>query len=114
MMAAVPEERPITIAEAIARAQDIRSNPGMTFGELSGRQIIRGLLAALQVNPSYLKAVRIGEPVFVLRAQDELAPQLVRQWARLADASGCPAEKVNEANSKALRMENWAPRKYPD
>lgn len=113
-MAAVPEERPVTIAEAIARAQDIRSNPGMTFGEHSGRQIIGGLLAALEYNPTYLKAVRIGEPVFVLRGQDVLAPQLVRQWARLAEDVGCAVDKVIEANSKAQRMESWTPRKYPD
>lgn len=114
-MAAVPEQvKELTVGEAVARALDLEANPGMDIGAFNSRRIIRGLLAALQVSPPYLKAVRVGEPVFVLRGQDVFAPQLVRQWARLADESGCPSDKVNEANSKALRMETWLPRKHPD
>jgi len=54
------------------------------------------------------------EPVFVLRAQDRLAPMTVRHWARLAEMKGAPAEKVREARVLAEAMEAWPNRKYPD
>lgn len=61
-----------------------------------------------------LAKVAPGEPIFVLRAQDMLAPQLVREWARVAQRYGCPAEKVQEAYECADAMEHWPTRKYPD
>lgn len=52
------------------------------------------------------------EPVFALRAQDVLAPVLVRTWADLAALHGCPPEKIREAREIALAMERWQQR-YP-
>jgi hypothetical protein len=54
------------------------------------------------------------EPIFVLRAQDRLAPEIVRQWADRAREFGCPEPKVQEAYSLAARMEQWHTRKFPD
>ena len=54
------------------------------------------------------------EPIFVLRAQDMLAPDLVRDWATRARATGCPSYKCDEALALADRMEAWPKRKYPD
>jgi len=54
------------------------------------------------------------EPVFVLRATDKLAPDLIRQWAILAHAKGCPEVKCDEAVKCAEAMEAWPNRKYPD
>jgi len=54
------------------------------------------------------------EPIFVLRAQDMLAPGTVRFWAERAAANGCPPEKVQEAYALAERMEQWPTRKTPD
>ena len=54
------------------------------------------------------------EQVFILRAQDKLAPALVRAWATLADAHGCNKDKVNEAFECANAMERWHTRKFPD
>jgi hypothetical protein len=61
-----------------------------------------------------LKNVHPGEPIFVLRAQDKLAPALVRAWALRAEGYGCPPEKVQEAYDCAEAMEHWPTRKYPD
>ena len=61
-----------------------------------------------------LAKVGDDEPIFVLRAQDMLAPEMVRAWAYAAEASGCPPEKVNEALAIATRMEQWPKRKMPD
>jgi len=55
-----------------------------------------------------------NEPIFVLRAQDRLAPALVREWAVQAEERGCPAPKVAEARALADKMENWVNRKNPD
>jgi hypothetical protein len=54
------------------------------------------------------------EPVFVLRAQDKLAPDLVREWAVRAAEHECSVAKVNEAFALADKMEAWPTRKFPD
>lgn len=54
------------------------------------------------------------EPVFVLRAQDMVAPEVVREWVRLAKAYGCPESKLRRARDTADAMERWPNRKHPD
>ena len=52
-----------------------------------------------------------GEPYFVLRAQDRLAPELVEAWAVEAKLNGCPPAKVVEARAIAKAMRRWPGRK---
>lgn len=54
------------------------------------------------------------EPVFVLRAQDELAPLAVEVWAKMAENNGCNAPKVAEAIAIAAKMRAWPTKKVPD
>lgn len=54
------------------------------------------------------------EPIFVLRAQDRLAPFVVRYWAAQAEKWGTPREKLDEALALAAQMEAWPNRKRPD
>lgn len=57
------------------------------------------------------------EPLFVLRAQDAIAPHIVRTWAQGARAAGVNEAKVVEAEQLAARMEQWQNenrRKIPD
>ncbi len=57
------------------------------------------------------------EPVFALRAQDQLAPVVIRIWALLAESLGTSQEKVNKARLVAEDMEVWQlknTRKIPD
>ena len=54
------------------------------------------------------------EPVFILRAQDALAADLVEKWAIWARAADCPNDKVNEAFALAEEMRRWPVRKNPD
>lgn len=54
------------------------------------------------------------EPVFILRAQDKLAPALVRAWAALAAEHGCDIVKCQMAVETAEDMEDWPTRKFPD
>jgi len=63
---------------------------------------------------SCLNKAAEDEPLFVLRAQDESAPEVVRDWAAQAEAKGAPAEKVREALELADAMEAWPHRKTPD
>jgi hypothetical protein len=56
----------------------------------------------------------IDEPLFVLRAQDKLAPIVIRLWAELAAFHGAGLEKVHEAKRLAFEMEQWPTRKMPD
>lgn len=66
--------------------------------------------------PSCLTHAADEEPLFVLRANDELAPQLVRDWARrylvqkdrpTGAASAQQLAKVDEALELAQQMETW-------
>jgi hypothetical protein len=57
------------------------------------------------------------EPLFILRAQDRLAPTLVRLWASLAILHDCP--KALDALALADQMDDWGRRrpgrvKWPD
>lgn len=54
------------------------------------------------------------EPIFVLRAQDELAARVVRFWATLAANHRVDEEKVAEAMRCSAEMERWPGRKKPD
>lgn len=54
------------------------------------------------------------EPVFILRAQDALAADLVETWAIQANVAGCPWDKVKEAKQLAQAMREWPGRKNPD
>lgn len=56
---------------------------------------------------SCLNKAADDEPVFVLRAQDRLAPRVIRYWASRATVAGVPAGKVNEAYALAAQMEAW-------
>lgn len=47
------------------------------------------------------------EPLFVLRAQDMLGPEMVREWAYRAKVMGVPSEKIDEARRCADEMEDW-------
>jgi hypothetical protein len=63
---------------------------------------------------SCLAKIKPEEPIFVLRAQDKLAPALVEDWADRAATHGCSAEKVAEARTTAAAMRDWPTKKYPD
>lgn len=66
--------------------------------------------------PCYDKAA-LDEPLFVLRAQDMLAPEIIREWAYRAKALGTPDEKVEQARRDADAMEDWQianAKKIPD
>jgi len=54
------------------------------------------------------------EPVFVLRAQDILAPIAVNFYADLLEATTGNHQEGERARNFALLMANWSPRKVPD
>jgi hypothetical protein len=56
---------------------------------------------------SCLAKVGPDEPIFVLRAQDQLAPGIVREWATRAIDAGVKPEKVLEAYKMADAMTLW-------
>ncbi len=61
-----------------------------------------------------LAKLKPGEPFFVLRGQDALAPIFVRGWAEMARQNGLSAEKFAEAMKRADAMAAYTPRKLPD
>lgn len=65
-------------------------------------------------NQGPLGRCKFDEPVFVLRAQDALAADLVEKWAIWAQAGGTNSDKVKEAMDLADEMRRWPVRKHPD
>jgi len=66
--------------------------------------------------PEYEKA-DLDEPLFVLRAQDRLAPQVVRLYALVCTTHRVGPEKVESVRGVADQMDAWQklhPPKLPD
>ena len=63
-----------------------------------------------------------NEPIFVLRAQDKIAPYIVIEWAEtyktICEVKGCWGKKQKAKFNAAMRtskaMYNWQGRKIPD
>lgn len=53
------------------------------------------------------------EPLFVLRAQDVLSSRVVREWAKHASATVCPAVRIEEALNLASLMDDWPIKQIP-
>ena len=47
------------------------------------------------------------EPLFTLRGQDWIAPEIIREWAYRSLKMGSPIDKVDGARRIADDMENW-------
>lgn len=47
------------------------------------------------------------EPLFTLRGQDWIAPEIIREWAFRSLKLGSPIDKVDGARRIADEMENW-------
>lgn len=69
---------------------------------------------ATKNNCTCLENVADDEPIFVLRAQDVLAPLVVEHWAELAAKMGVKTPKVFEAFDCANAMRRWGTKKIPD
>ena len=54
------------------------------------------------------------EPVFVFRAQDALADDVIETWSIRAGSAGCNHDKVLAARACVDEMRRWPVRKNPD
>ena len=61
-----------------------------------------------------LEKCDMGEPVFILRGRDRLAPGAVLHWANLAEKNGVSEEKVCGAIKVSNDMGNWPQNRLPD
>lgn len=58
------------------------------------------------IGPSCLTSAKDDEPIFVLRANDELAPKIVRAWALDYYNSKC-AQNFNASHAEGLPEHDW-------
>ena len=79
------------------------------------------IFTALRIAARVFHIARRGEPVFVLRAQDQIAEKCVRDWAaRLMNVINRPAlpnvtaQKIGGALQIADAMKAWPTKKLPD
>jgi len=54
-----------------------------------------------------LKKIPENEPVFLLRAQDVVAPEVVEYWVAKARAHGAGKNILNAAERQVGRMRKW-------
>lgn len=72
-------------------------------------------MPCLYISSEHFKKIGEREPVFVLRAQDVVAPDAIETWIALAQAAGAPQEKLDHARLHAQAMRDWGGRKkVPD
>ena len=83
---------------------------------------VEWMAAQIKEKDSCLGNIEEGEPIFVLRAQDELAPDVVAYWLEAwlvlaADAIDLDEKrqaKVQHVTDTILAMRTWSPRRMPD
>jgi hypothetical protein len=83
----------------------------------NGKEDKKTMSSTKKEGVSTLEKAEPDEPVFVLRAQDMLSPEIVREWAYRAQCEGAPIVKCDEARRIADAMEQWQiahRRKVPD
>ncbi len=56
---------------------------------------------------AYVEKLADDEPCFIIRAQDQLAPKTVLNWAASLYNLGGNADKVRAAHELASHMETW-------
>lgn len=74
----------------------------------------RQVLEEAARNEGALGKAGLDEPIFVLRAQDIHAADLVEKWAIWTRAGNTPEHKVDEAFRIVEAMRDWPTRKQPD
>lgn len=89
--------QPITIAAAIGKAQFLRTQPELILSDRDAKATIGALLAALELNRCFFKALVRGQEVFVLVQQDRAAPHAIAEWAAFAMKHDCEPAKVDDA-----------------
>ena len=80
------------------------------------------MAAQIREKDSCLGNLEEGEAIFVLRAQDELAPDVVAYWLEAwldlaGDADDLDEKrqaKVRNAKDTIMAMQAWVPRRMPD
>ena len=75
---------------------------------------MKGTMMAFKNTCTTLAKVGEDEPIFVLRAQDPLAPYCIRQWVTSAAMRGVDKAKLKEAMDCADAMDKWTNQKLPD
>lgn len=66
-------------------------------------------------NNETINAAADDEPLFVIRAQDKLAPTAIKIYIMLLEANGANTHKIIEAKASLSAFEKWeGPKKLPD
>lgn len=94
-------DEPMTIAEAIGKAEFMRLQPEYVVSPAEARRVIDALLATIQSSTCFYKAKKLGEEVFVLRSSDRAAPTAIVTWVKAAETHGAGQEKLRDA------IETW-------
>lgn len=63
-------------------------------------------MSTKHTNPCILNAAN-DEPLFVLRAQDKLAPLVIEFWIKLGKELGVPVDKLVDAREVSDEMSKW-------
>lgn len=90
------------------------TNRAPTAGAYAGAAAAAAFTPPTIANCPCLTKVSPHEPIFVLRGQDELAPDIIDLWADELESRGGNADKVLHARKTADAMRAWPTQKLPD
>lgn len=62
----------------------------------------------------HLTKAPLFEPIWVLRAQDQLAEATIQNWIELATSYGCDAAVLRRASQHLTKVREWPTKKLPD
>jgi hypothetical protein len=105
---------PMTIPEAIDKAEWLRRTPDGWLDPDKARETIITLLSALEVSPCYFKGAKYGIPTATFLAYDKAAHYALRKWAEISQAHGAPAAKYGWGFSLANEWSKRTDLKWPD
>lgn len=110
-----PEEPRIRVfGESFSISQETLWHLYNVLGLPSERSPTHDKFAAITDEASCLNRAALSEPLFILRAQDQFAAELVRKWADLVEEHGGSEQKITGARIIAGQMEAWSYHKIPD
>jgi hypothetical protein len=109
---------------ALALAELVLNMDMVTSRGIAARQLAREVLGVENPNSDgpirpittngTTRFIPLDEPVFLIRGQDLVGGDAVRDWAKRAEAKGASPEIVTMAREHAVKMDAWPKKKVPD
>ena len=99
---------PLTIQAAIDKARLMVAQPEYVLSAEGTRELVAGLMAAIDSSSCFSRAVYRGAPTFVLVGWDRHAATLLWLWAAMRELDGEDPAVVHQARLDLVRFLDYA------